>query len=529
MSPTTTASQQTTLRDYLQVLRRRKWVILLAVVLVPMIALAYSLHQRAQYQASAQVLLSEQDLGAQLSGVQTSAVDPTRLGQTQASLARVPAVAQGAIDATRVSMSPGAFLGASSVTPGTNSDLLTFAFSNHDPRLAQLLATAYARSYVRYRLAADTAPIKAALREVEAQIAQLQAHGSLYASLQEKATQLRTLAALKTANASVVQVASAAAQTAPRTNRNVLLGLVLGLGLGIALAFLREALDTRVRTAEAIHERLGLPLLGRLPEPSKKLKAESGLAMLAEPSGVQAEAFRMLRTNLEFTLLATEARVVMVTSAAEQEGKSTTIANLAVACARGGQHVVLVDLDLRRPFLDRFFGLGDQPGFTQVAIGRALLDEALAEVPLGDGVAASANGNGAPPAPRAGRLEVLASGPIPPDPGEFVGTARLTEILETLRSRADLVLIDAPPVFHVGDGLALSAKVDAVFIVTRMQVMRRPMLTELHRLLETMPAHKLGFVVTGAEAEDAYGYGYGGYYYYRPYSRRHDSPPVHSE
>lgn len=528
MSPTTTASHAPTLRDYLQVARRRKWLIVQAVLLVPLAALAFSLHQRAEYQASAQVLLSEQDLGAQLTGVQMAGVDAARAGETQASLARVPAVAQGAIDSTHVAMSPGAFLGASSVTPGTNSDLLTFSFTNHDPRLAQLLATAYARSYVRYRLASDTAPIENALREVEAQIAQLRTHGPLYTSLEEKATQLRTLAALKTANASVVQTSGAAAQTAPKTTRNVIIGIVLGAFLGIGLAFLREALDTRVRTADTIHERLGLPLLARLPEPSKKLKAENRLAMLTEPSGVQAEAFRMLRTNFEFTTLAKEARVVMVTSATEQEGKSTTIANLAVACARAGQHVVLVDLDLRRPFLDRFFGFGDRAGVTQVAIGRASLEDALAEVPLGSGEKASPNGNG-PASAASGRLEVLVSGPTPPDPGEFVGTARLTEILEALRRRADLVLIDAPPVFHVGDGLVLSAKVDAVFIVTRMQVMRRPMLTELHRLLETMPAHKLGFVVTSAEAEDSYGYGYGGYYYYRPYSRHHGSPPVHAE
>ena len=517
MSPTTTTSHAVTLRDYLQIARRRKWVIVLAIVLVPLAALGYSLHQRAQYQASAQVLLSQQDLGAQLSGVQTSSTDPAdRLAQTQASLARVPAVAQGAIAALHSNLTVSQLLAASSVTPGTNSDLLTFAATNHVPATAQALATAYARSYVRYRLASDTAPIKNALREVQAQIAQLTTHGPLYTSLEEKATQLRTLAALKTANASVVQTSGTAVKTAPKTTRNVILGIVLGLGLGIGLAFLREALDTTVRSAEAIHERLGLPLLARLPEPSKKLKAENGLAMLAEPSGVQAEAFRMLRTNLEFTSLGKEARIMMVTSAAEQEGKSTTIANLAVACARAGQHVVLVDLDLRRPFLDRFFGLAGRPGVTQVAIGHASLDDALAEVPLGAADAVSVSGNGATPA--AGRLEVLGSGSIPPDPGEFVGTARLTEVLEALRSRADLVLIDAPPVFHVGDGLALSAKVDAVFIVTRMQVMRRPMLAELHRLLETMPAHKLGFVVTGAEAEDTYGYGYGGYYYYRPYS-----------
>jgi len=214
----------------------------------------------------------------------------------------------------------------------------------------------------------------------------------------------------------------------------------------------------------------------------------------------------------------------MVTSATEQEGKSTTIANLAVAMARAGRHVVLVDLDLRRPFIDRFFDLGGRPGLTQVALGVAQLGEAIVRIPIGgsDSLASmggNGNGNGHKRA-QAGALDVLPSGPIPPDPGEFVGTARLTEILEHLRAHADVVLIDAPPLFHVGDGLTLSSKVDAVLVVTRMEVMRRPMLNELGRLLDTMPAHKLGFVVTGAESEEGYEYGYGGYYYKRTYGPR---------
>src|SRR5205814_1509032 len=136
----------------------------------------------------------------------------------------------------------------------------------------------------------------------------------------------------------------------------------------------REALDTRVRSAEEVVERLELPLLARLPEPPRKLRADNRLAMLAEPTGVQAEAFRMLRTNLEFSALGKEIRTIMVTSSVEQEGKSTTVANLAIALARAGQRVVLVDLDLRRPFIDRFFDLDDHAGLTQVAIGHATLE-----------------------------------------------------------------------------------------------------------------------------------------------------------
>ena len=526
------STHATTLRDYLQVIRRRKWVIVLAVLLVPLAALAFSLHQQAQYQGTAQVLLSSQDLGNQLTGTQdTSVYTPAdRRAQTQADLARVPAVAQRAIRATGADMTPTAFLSHSSVGAGANADILSFSFTDHDPALAARLATAYARAYVTYRLAVDTAPIEAALAEVDAQISQLSNKGTLYNSLVDKATELKTLAALKTANADVVQTAQQVTQTAPKTSRNVILGILLGLFLGVGLAFLREALDTRVRTAEMVGEQLHLPLLARLPAPPKKVRSIDHLVMMDEPDGLNAESFRMLRTNVEFASLGKEGRMLMVTSATEQEGKSTTIANLAVAFAKAGQHVVLVDLDLRRPFVDRFFQLEGRPGITQVAIGAAALGEAIVRIPVlrDDAVALpgghdNGNGNGGHKRHTLGALDVLPSGPIPPDPGEFVGAARLTEILTHLAHHCDVVLIDAPPLFHVGDAMTLSAKVDSVLVVTNLQSVRRPMLVELKRLLDTMPAHKLGFIVTGAEAEERYGgYGYGRYYS-RPYQHERAS------
>jgi Mrp family chromosome partitioning ATPase len=140
--------------------------------------------------------------------------------------------------------------------------------------------------------------------------------------------------------------------------------------------------------------------------------------------------------------------------------------------------------------------------------------------------AAEKRGNGA----RVGQgaLHVLASGPIPPDPGEFVGTHQLEAALAHLREQSDVVLIDAPPLLHVGDALTLSAKVEALILVTRLGVVRRGMLDEVRRLLHAAPAEKLGFVVTAAEAEKHYGYGYGGGYYGRA-SRRKEADVAASE
>ncbi len=334
----------------------------------------------------------------------------------------------------------------------------------------------------------------------------------------EKDELLRTMEALQTSNASVVREAPQAWKIGPKPTRDGMIGLALGIVLGLGLAFLREALDTRVRSAEEVSERLGLPLLARLPEPARGLRRGNKLATLTEPNGPGAEAFRMLRTNLDFVQLGKRAEIIMVTSAVEAEGKSTTAANLAVALARGGKNVALVDLDLRRPFLHRFFPEGEHPGLTNVALGHASLEQALIRVPVVDGQHPrrrfSGNGNGT--APLQGLLEVLTSGPIPPNVDDFVGTKAVVDILNSLKLRADVVIVDATPLLVVGDAMSLTAAVDAVVIVTRINVVRRPMLRELRRVIDTLPAEKLGFVLTGANQEESYG-GYGAYSYrYRP-------------
>jgi Mrp family chromosome partitioning ATPase len=514
------APSESTLQAHLRVVRRRWWLIVLAVVVVPVAAVAVSLHQQSMFAASAQVALAQQDLANELSGTPDASIytPADRRAQTQADLAREPQVAQQAVEVARVPITGQQLLAASSVGAASNADILTFTVTNHDPRLAERLASAYASSYVRYRLTSDTAPVENALKGVEQEIEAAPPDSAIRASLVEKATQLKTMAALKTANASVVRTAQTAVQTAPKTLRNAVLGLLLGLLLGVALAFLWDTLDTRVRSSDEIGARLGLPLLAQLPEPPKKLREASRLAMLVDPSGVQAEAFRMLRTNLQFALLSGEARTVMITSAVAEEGKSTTIANLAVALARAGKRVTLVELDLRRPLLHRFFDVEfGRPGITQVALRDATLDDAIVPIAVrgpstgdehhhlnGNG---NGNGNGSGYAV----LRLLTAGAIPPDPGEFISSRRLTEILDELRRESDIVLIDAPPLLQVGDGLALSAQVDATLVVTRIDVLRRGMLNELARLLQAMPARKLGFVVTGLRHRNL-AYGYGGYY-----------------
>jgi len=516
-----------------RIVRRRKWLILFTTALIAAVSIALSMRQSALYQASAQVLLKYQNLASGLTGISDlSAVyqDPARIAETQTQIAMSPAVAQKVVKHAHVpGLTPGGFLGISSVTADPSSDVLDFTVTYGDPRIASDLATEHARQFIAHRLQLDTTSLVAAQTELSGRIAELRREQprptGLIAKLTENEQQLRTMEALQTANASLLRGANGAAQIQPNPTRNAFLGIVLGLMLGIGLAFLRETLDTRVMSAGEVAERLGQPLLARIPVPTRKLRRHNRLVMLAEPGGAQSEAFRMLRTSVDFMNLDRGARTIAISSALEREGKSTTIANLAIATARSGRNVALVDLDLRRPALRRFFDLSTgEPGVTSVVLGNTSLRRAMVEVmseypnsllhPAADKF--RSNGDSAP---QEGSLRVLPSGQLPPDPGEFMTTTGLSRVLDELAEDFDVVLIDTPPLLTVGDTLALSPKLDALIVAVRLKVVKRPTLAELRRALQTCPTVKLGCVVTGAELEQ--GYGYGGYAYYgREYTQR---------
>ena len=499
-------------------------------------AVAYSLQQQHRYRATAEVLLGRQSSIANLTGTPDlqSVQDPQRIVDTQAALARVPEVARRTLESVHLTdRTPLDFLDQSSVSSSSETNLLSFNVTDPLPSRAKQLASAYAAQFSGYTRELDTAAIDRALTTVRARLRSLGSGGKdspLYVSLLDKEQQLETALALE-ASPTVVRPADHAKQVQPRPVRNGILALVVGLLLGIALAFGREALDTRVRNADAIGRILGLPLLGRIPQPPRRLRKSNKLVTLSQPGGTDAEAFSMLRTNLQFANLNVEARTILFTSSVEGEGKSTTIANLAIALARTGQRVVLVDLDLRRPFLHRFFGRDPRPGVTDTAVGGMTVDEALAHgaitPPAAEGLhpvgvaapTAGRNGTNGSAVP-SGSLSLITCGSIPPDPAEFSSSKALRDLLAALADRADIILVDTPPLLRVGDALSLSASVDALVIVTRIDTVRKRMLSELRRVLDASQAVPIGFVVTGAGDEDGRHETYGYYGYKRPYYQR---------
>jgi receptor protein-tyrosine kinase len=429
-------------------------------------------------------------------------------------------------------------LANSTVTADSSTSLIQFAVTAPTRTLAQWLTNGYAEAFAETslhegidELKARQAPLRARRAVVQENINRLKATATLGTQpelaaatralndLDDQLSQLTSAMTSPAGSSKMGTAATSAAQTAPMTKRNMLGGAVMGFVIGIGLIFLLEAFDRKVRSSEEVSELLGLSLLARIPAPSRKLRRNDELALIADNGSAAAEAYRKLRVALDFANLQAHARVIVVTSAVEQEGKSTTAANLAVALAQVGRRVVIVDLDFRRPYLHNYFKVGMVPGVTDVALGHISLDDAIHRVALGAGTPSS---NGASPANTngggsvGGVLHVLTAGTQPMDPVAFLESEAIGDVLAAIRERADVVLIDAPPVLPVSDAMAISARADGMIVVARLDVVQKPVLRELRRELDAAYVHRLGLVLTGAESEASYGYGGGYGYGYTP-------------
>lgn len=515
-----------TLTAYAQVIRRRVWVVILIALLLPAVAIGLSRLQDPVYEASAKVLINRENLAATLGSVPDTLAgsDPVRFMQTQAGLARTSEVARKTLESANPSkLTPEAFLGASSVRPEADSDLLIFSATAPVSSDAVLLANEYARAYTQYRNELETAPLRRALQSVTNRIAKLrqtgQSNTAFFAALLDKQQQLRTIQALKTDSATLVQPAVTAAKIKPQTAQRAQLALVFGVLLGLGLAFLIEASDRRLRSAEDLSERLGLRTLGRIP----RLAGGEQVPALTQPGGLPAEAFRILRMNLEFATANRRMSTVMITSAIEGEGKSTTAANLAVTMARAGRNVVLLDADFLRPALAGLFSVSARPGLVQVARREVQLVSALSTIRIPesgpDGHFAGrslSSGSVAPLVPKladtsqhapSGTLRVLTTEKAPLESTEELGGSEFRRLLDQLDGEAELVIIDAPPL-GMSVTLGLASLADGVLVVANPDILRESMLDELAHSLDALPGEKLGLVIAGSERHTSRAYHY---------------------
>jgi capsular exopolysaccharide synthesis family protein len=516
------AGEERELRDYIRVLRRRKLVVSAATIVVTAAALAASLVQNPVYQATAELLLQPHSQSL-FNASATQQGDPTRALDTEIRIVKSRPVA----DAVRQKL--GSAPKFSAVPVGQTDDIQVKAKSA-DPHRAAAIANAYANSYIDFRRKQNVNSLLAAGQEIEPKISDLQKQidaldsqitaGGKGAAAQnlapqrdalvqqqalfkQRLDQLQVDASVNTGGAQLVTPASApTSPVSPRPARTGAVALAAGLLLGITLAFVFDHLDDSVKTKEDL-ERVtqGVSTLGLIPLVSTwRAREQPQVVSLGDPNSSVAEAYRSFRTAVQFMGLDHPLHTLQITSPSAAEGKTTTLANLAVALARAGQRVVMVDCDLRRPRIHDFYGVSNEVGFTSVLLGELPLSEAVQEV-AGERL-----------------LMILASGMLPPNPSELLASQRTVQILGALQSESDVVLIDSPPVLPVTDAAVLSARVDATLLVTRAGTTRQRDLGRAIEVLHQVDAPLVGTVLNGVTDESAYGYTYN----YRYYSRERE-------
>ncbi|MBZ0264572.1 polysaccharide biosynthesis tyrosine autokinase [bacterium] len=316
--------------------------------------------------------------------------------------------------------------------------------------------------------------------------------------------------------------------------RTISVGIVIGLMLGLVLAFLFETFDTSIGTIEDVEEYLQVPVMGviphidieavsdRLVEQNPMLENNPNLASSARlvthfaPKDPVAEAYRSLRTNLQFRSISRQIRTLVATSASLQEGKSTTLVNLAITLAQSGTRTLLVGCNLRRPTLYRIFGLEQEPGVTDIVLGRKKWQETIRTVT--DIIMGEMGMESILMTPGMENLHIITSGGVPPNPSEMLASAKMKQFMEEASQEFDIVLFDVPPILPVTDAAILSNRADATLLIYRTGKVPRAALKRAKVQIESVGANVLGVVLNDLKADIA-GYAGSHYYYGRYYGR----------
>ena len=503
------------IRQYATLLRKWSWLIILMIVVAGITAYVVSKSSTPVYQASA-TLMVNQATSPTSAAAYNDILTSERLARTYANLL----VSQPVLDETaqRLGVTPRTLAGAVTVTPIRDTQLLKIKVEGIIPELAAEVANTLPTVFIernaemrlgriaesRVKLEEEIAATEANLADTQQQLdtltddtqrprleTSLAQYRNTYSSLVASFQQVKLAEAQATNNIVVAEPATVPiSPIRPRTSTNVMLAVIVGALLGLGIAFLAEYLDDTVKTPDDVTRVAGLATLGTIAQ----LKESGGTRQLVawlQAKSPESEAYRTLRTNIQFSSVDKPIRSLLVTSSGPGEGKSTTTANLAVVLAQTGQRVIVVDTDLRRPVQHKVFGVPNNVGMTTALLA-------------GDNV--SLEGYLQPT--EIETLSVLTSGPIPPNPSELLGSHRMENLVSTLTESADIVLFDSPPVLAVTDAVVMARHVDGVMLVVDAGHTNEHALALAAGELQKSGVNLLGVALNRLDTQR------GGYYYY---------------
>jgi succinoglycan biosynthesis transport protein ExoP len=540
------------LRDYINVLVNRRWIIIGTVAVVLALTLIFTFIQAPIYQSKVEILsevssASESVLGSFF----TSALfDPDRYIQTQTEIIKTDTMAQAVETALRIKYeeneklrqegedvyipdeipTAGELASMVDVQQVERTNIFDIVITNQDRLLAQDIAQAYAEEYIASRQLAAIQQISEARREVWNRIQEVedeieraaeeisqytegnvptevlneaQRAVNLWVSLYEKYITLRIAESLEQRGLEIIQPAKPGAKTSPRPTRNAILAIFLGLILGVGLAFLVEYLDDTLHSREDFEKYYDTSIIGEIPHIAPDTLPQNHIIYFEMPQHPSVEGYRTLRTNLQFLNLEGDMRIILFTSAGPEEGKSTVMVNLGAALSEMGKKVLLVEADLRKPVLDKYFKIAPGKGISNVISGTATLEEAVQSTGYDN-------------------LYFLAAGVKPPNPAELVASEAMRSLLQKAKQSADFVLVDSPPVLAASDAMALAPMVDGVIIMAGFDRADRDSARRTTELLKKVNARILGLVINNIAPSTRYGQYH--YFYYAPPPEEEEEP-----
>ncbi|MBS1252171.1 MAG: Tyrosine-protein kinase YwqD [Anaerolineales bacterium] len=516
------------LREYTAIIWHWLWLICLGTLLAGGTAFIVSRQMTPIYQASSTLLINQARTPSTTD--YSSIIASERIAKTYAELMTQRPILE--LVAQEIGIDPERFVEDIQVTPVRDTQLIEISIEDPSPRIAAQVANILPQIFIQEnektqsaRFAASKATLSNQLEALNGDIEKTQAtieelgdpettaqqaeltrlkstltqYQSSYANLLQSYENLRLAEAQALDTVIVVEPANAPKYPVrPRTKLNTLLAGVVGAMLATGVAFLIEYLDDTVKSPDDLQQALGLSTLGIIARIQGEDPRERVVAA-RQPRSPISEAYRTLRTNLEFSAVDTGLRTLLVTSPNPQEGKTTTAGNLAVVMAQGGKDVILVDADMRRPMVHNLFGQSNNYGVTTAIMqADAPPCEYLQETDVPN-------------------LRLMTTGSIPPNPAEVLGSHRMQEIVDQLKDEADVVIFDTPPALAVTDAAVLSTKVDGVVLVVEMGRTRREGAYRAMDALSRVDAPLLGAVLNRVSSGRGRGYYYYRYYEYDGY------------
>jgi Mrp family chromosome partitioning ATPase len=493
------------------------------------LALAHALTKDAVYVATTQIQFRDPLADLNIVGITGDNIPelaPNQRSALNAQLVTRSEVTRRVAKDLKTKISPAGLRAAISANVDPQTNLVNLKASWGNAKFAAALANAYANAVrdvevrdFRQRLKRAEKALLQQLRAARSDLAGGPNAGAAtagasfrVAALEQNLTQVRALDRV----ADPVQIAGRAqvpgAPTSPRPIRDAILGFVLGLVLGLLVAFIRDALDRRLRTSQEVHDELHMPVLGRTGQAALK---HNGLIANGRPALVESEfeAFRVLRTNLGSLADGKPPKVVLVTSPAPEEGKSTVSLSLACAAGLAGQRVLLLEADLRRPSLAPRVGAKAEPGLSDYLNESADLEKVTQKVRLTPPTPDSPSRNGSSRSwskQKAKTIDCILAGRRVSTAPELLESPRMRELLSSLRDTYDLVVIDASPMLAVADSLEIAPFADAILICVRAQRTTREQARAVRSALSHIEEKPAGAVLTGLQrGDETYGYYYG--------------------